>query len=152
MQAHTSQRGLDCFFPFPKHLHPCSCDHPHWMERAASKAQQGKRIEQRERTQESLNPVPPALSPVQAVLTNQFATQQTCLLVTLSCIHPSLPLHSCSPALGTVEPLSTCHDQAEAACSTQGRKAVCLLRSRPHTPMLEQFSLQVQPCFSLHWL
>lgn len=152
MQTHTSLRGLACSYPFPKHLHPCSCDRHHWMEQAISKAQQRKRIEQRWRTQESLNPVPPALSPVQAVLTKQLATQQTCLPATASCIHPSLPLYSHSLALGTVKPLSACHDQAEAAHSTHRRKAVCLPRSQPQRLMLEQFSLQVQPCVSLHWL
>lgn len=88
MQTHTSQRGLACSYPFPKQLHPCSCDRHHWMEQAISKAQQRKRTEQRQRTQESLNPVPPALSPVQAVLTKQLATPAD-LLAGHCILHPS---------------------------------------------------------------
>lgn len=150
MKGHTSQRGLVCSFPFPKHLHPCSCAHPHRVEQATSKAQQRKRIEQRERTRESLNPVSPVLSPAQATLTEHLATPADSL--TAHCIRPGPPRHSRSPASGTVEPLSPYHDQAEATRSTQGRRVVCLPRIWPHRPTLEQFSFQVEPRFSPHWL
>ena len=42
MQAHTSQRGLACSFPFPKHLHPAAATIPAGWNRQSAKHSRGR--------------------------------------------------------------------------------------------------------------
>lgn len=133
---HTLLGGFSWFFPTPSASSSCRCDGPAGWNGPAAEPSRGL-----SRQRGLVRPSPCSWSRAAGAAVPP-STQP---------VSPQPLLRGRSPASRTAQPLSACHNQAEAAGGTRGRKAVCLPRNRPHQAMLEQFGLRVQQGFNLRW-